>query len=56
MLNIFEIVKLQLAEIAYKYVNRHLSFLSSNYFKDVNFLHEYITRSKTKIFSFHEKT
>ena len=43
---IFEIVKLQLAEIAYKCVNKELPFSSSNYFKDVNFPHEYNTRSK----------
>lgn len=46
MLNIFEIVKLQLAEIAYKCVNKQLPFSSSSYFKDVNFSHEYNTRSK----------
>ena len=46
MLNIFEIVKLQLAEIAYKCVNKQLPFSSSSYFKDVNLSHEYNTRSK----------
>ena len=48
MLNNFEIVKLQLAEIAYKCLNKQLPFSSSSYFKDVlkNFSHDIIYKIK----------
>ena len=47
LLNIFEIVKLQLSELAYKHNTNQLPEVFYNYFRDVNTIHNYETRSKT---------
>ena len=46
-LNIFEIVKLQLTELAYKHHSNQLPETFANYFRDINSIHNYETRSKT---------
>ena len=47
ILNVFEIVKLQLCEIAYNFANDQLLDLFTDYFHDLNSVHTYNTRSKT---------
>ena len=46
-LNIFEIVKLQLSELAYKHNTNQLPEVFYNYFRDISTIHNYETRSKT---------
>ena len=45
ILNIFEIVKFQLCEIAYKHVNQQLPDIFQYFFKEVQFSHNYNIRS-----------
>ena len=47
VLNIFEIVKLQLSELAYKHNTNQLPEVFYNYFRDISTIHNYETRSKT---------
>ena len=47
ILNIFEIVKLQLSELAYKHITNQLPEVSYYYFRDISTVHSYETRSKT---------
>ena len=47
ILNIFEIVKLQLGEIAFKYSKDQLPSTFSKLFIDMNEVHQYSTRSKS---------
>ena len=44
---IFEIVKLQLSELAYKHNTNQLPEVFYNYFRDISTIHNYETRSKT---------
>jgi len=46
-MNVFEIVKFQLCQIVYKHINNELPDIFTNYFKDINFVHNYNTRAKT---------
>ena len=47
ILNIFEIVKFQLSELAYKHNTNQLPEVFYYYFRDISTIHSYETRSKT---------